>query len=133
MCQVTTGRSQLADKATHPNNIKHKGTHTALINHAAPSASRGSVAVATITGLHSAKSHEIAQLASFIATASGHSDSLDDKKNDYAEEKSETRTGAQCHCTKARPHDDHHLFSLHSCATIAVWGLVHKMLLALMS
>ena len=25
MCQVTTGRSQLADKANRPNNIKHKG------------------------------------------------------------------------------------------------------------
>ena len=38
--------------------------HTVLSNHAAPSALHVSVAVATITGLHSAKSHEIAQLAS---------------------------------------------------------------------
>ena len=40
------------------------GMHTLLINCAAPSASSDSVAVATITSLHSAKSHEIAQLAS---------------------------------------------------------------------
>ena len=55
-----------------------------LISHAAPSASHVSVAVATITGLHSAKSHEIGQLTS------GHSDSLDDKKNNYTGEESET-------------------------------------------
>ena len=54
-----------------------------LISHTAPSASHISVAVATITGLHSAKSHEIGQLTS------GHSDSLDDKNN-YTGEESET-------------------------------------------
>ena len=48
-------------------------------------------------------------LQSIIATASGHSDSLDDKKNDYAGEESETRTGTQRHRAQARPNDDHHL------------------------
>ena len=51
---------------------------------------------------------------SIIAMASGHSDTLDDKKNDYAGEESKTRTSAQHHHAQVCPHDDHHLPSIYN-------------------
>jgi len=65
-------------------------THTVLIDHTAPSVSHISVAVATITGLHSAKSNTIPRHTIFPPFC-------------------RLRTLAQ-----ARPHDDDHLSSIHT-------------------